>query len=78
MYSIYFNSSTPRNMEHFGNRKNEKLLKSPILYGKNEFLVEMCVCQLITEILSFFYFNKNFMANLSSQIAKKLSMTEHF
>ena len=64
------NSSTLGKMKHFGNRKNEKLLKSPILYGKNEFLVEMCVCQLITEILSFFYFNKNFMANLSSQIAK--------
>ena len=72
------NSSTPRNMEHFGNRKSEKLLKSPILYGKNEFPFEMCICQLITEILSFFYFNKNFMPNVSSQIAKKLSMTEHF
>ena len=36
-----------------------KICKILILYGENEFLVEMCKSQLITEILSFFYFNKN-------------------
>ena len=72
------NSSTLGKMKHFGNRKNEKLLKSPIFYGKNEFPVEMRLRQLITEINSIFYFTKNCIADLSSKIAKKLSMTQHF
>ena len=65
-------------MKHFGNRKSEKLLKSPILYEKNEFPVKMWICQLITEILSIFYFDKNFTTDLSAQIVKKLSMIQHF
>ena len=56
-----FHSRTPRDLKHFGNPKNEKLLKIPIFYWEYEFLVEMCVSLLITEILSFFNFNKNFM-----------------
>ena len=63
-----FNCSCPRYLRHFGNPKNENLLRSPKFYGENEFLVEMCISQLITEILSFFCFHKNFMANLSFQI----------
>merc|ERR1712061_568848 len=65
---LYFNSSCPRNLRHFGNPKNENLLRSPKFYGENEFTVEMCISQLITEILSFFCFHKNFMTNLSFQI----------
>ena len=42
-------------------KKSEKLLKIPIFYWEYEYLVEMCVSLLITEILSFFNFNKNFM-----------------
>ena len=34
-----------------------KICKILILYGENEFLVEMCKSQLITEILSFFCFH---------------------
>ena len=30
-------------MKHFGNLKNEKLLKSPIFYGENEYPVQICV-----------------------------------
>ena len=59
-------------------KKNENLLRSPKFYGKNEFPVEMCISQLITEILSFFCFHKNFMTNLSFQIAKKWSWVQHF
>ena len=47
-----FHSRTPRDLKHFGNPKNEKLLKSPTLYGENEFLIEMCKSQLITLTLS--------------------------
>ena len=47
---MLFNSITSRNLKHFRNPKNEKMLKSPIFYGKNEFLVEMCISQLITVI----------------------------
>ena len=72
------NSRTPRDLTHFGNPKNEKLLISPILYGENKFQVQMCISQLITEILSFFYFDKNFMTSVSFQIAKNLSLTQHF
>ena len=50
-------------------QKNEYLLRSPKFYGENELPVEMCKSQLITEILSFFCFHKNFMTNLSFQIA---------
>ena len=64
MISI-INSSCPRNLRHFGNPKNENWLRSPKLYGENEFPVEMCISQLITEILSFFCFQKNFMTDLS-------------
>ena len=52
-------------------QKNENLLRSPKFHGEYEFPVEMCKSQLITEILSFFCFHKNFMTNLSFQIAKK-------
>ena len=31
------NSSTSRNLKHFGNPKNENLLRSPKFYGENEF-----------------------------------------
>ena len=76
---MLFNNITSRNLKHFRNPKNEKMLKSPIFYGENEFLVEMCISQLITEILSFFCFHKNFMTNLSFQIVKKLSrVVQHF
>ena len=30
-------------MKHFGNPKNENLLRGPKFYGENEFLVEMCI-----------------------------------
>ena len=40
---MYFNSRTPRDMKHFGNPKNENLLRGPKFYGENEFLVEMCI-----------------------------------
>ena len=53
------NNSASRNLKHFGNPKNETLLRSPKSYGENEFLVEMCISQLI---------HKNFMTNLSFQI----------
>ena len=59
-------------------QKNENLLRSPKLYGENEFPVEMCISQLITEILSFFSFHKNFMTNLSFQIVIKPSRVQHF
>ena len=65
-------------MKHFGNPKNENLLRSPKFYGENEFPVEMCRSQLITEILSFFCFHKNFMTNLSFKIVKKLSRVQLF
>ena len=68
-----FNSSGSRNLKHFGTPKNENLLRSPKFYGENEFPVEICISQRITEILSFFSFHKNFMTNLSFQIAKKPS-----
>merc|ERR1712079_356538 len=58
--NMYINSSCPRNLRHFGNPKNENLLRSPKFYGENEFLVEMCISQLITEILSFFLFSQKF------------------
>ena len=70
--NFLFYSRTPRDLKHFGNPKNEKL-RSPKVYGENEFPVKMCISQLITEILSFFCLHKNFMTNLSFQIAKKLS-----
>ena len=41
-------------------QKNENLLRSPKFHGEYEFPVEMCKSQLITEILSFFCFHKNF------------------
>ena len=75
---ITINSSCSRNLKHFGNPKNENLLRSPKFYGENEFLVEMCISQLITEILSFFCFHKNFMTNLSFKIVKKLSRVQLF
>ena len=50
-----------------------KICKILILYGENEFLVEMCKSQLITEILSFFYFNKNFITNFFSKLQKNIS-----
>ena len=59
-------------------QKNENLLRSPKFYGENEFLVEMCISQLITELLSFFCFHKNFMTNLSFQIAIQPSRVQHF
>ena len=65
-----FNSRTPWDLRHFGNPKNENLLRSPKFYGENEFPVKMRMSQLITEILSFFCFHKNFMTNISFQIAK--------
>ena len=37
------NSRTPRDMKHFGNPKNENLLRGPKFYGENEFPVEMCI-----------------------------------
>ena len=40
---IDFNSRTPRDMKHFGNPKNENLLRGPKFYGENEFPVEMCI-----------------------------------
>ena len=75
---LLLNSRTPRDMKHFGNPKNENLLRGPKFYGENEFPVEMCISQLITEILSFFCFHKNFMTNLSFQIAKKPSRVQLF
>ena len=72
------NSRTPRDLKHFGNPKNEILLRSLKFYGENEFLVEMCRNQLITEKLSFVCFHKNFMTNISFQIAKKLSRVQLF
>ena len=59
-------------------QKNENLLRSPKFYGENEFPVEMCISQLITEILSFSCFHKNFMTNLSFKIAIQLSRVQHF
>ena len=38
-----FNSRTPRDMKHFGNPKNENLLRGPKFYGENEFPVEMWI-----------------------------------
>ena len=38
---LILNSSASRNLKHFGNPKNENLLRSPKFYGENEFLVEM-------------------------------------
>ena len=72
------NSRTPRDLKHFGNPKNENLLRSPKFYGETEFQVEMGRSQLITEILSFFCFHKNFMTNLSIKIVKKLSRVQLF
>ena len=72
------NSRTPRDLTHFGNPKNEKLLISPILYGENKFQVQMCISQLITEMLSFFCFHKNFMTIFSFKIAKKPSRVQYF
>ena len=59
-------------------QKNENLLRSPKFYGENEFPVEMCISQLITEILSFFCFHKNFMTNLSFQIVIQPRWVQHF
>ena len=59
-------------------QKNENLLRSPKFYGENEFPVEMCISQLITEILSFSCFHKNFMTNLSFKIAIQPSRVQHF
>ena len=42
-HGVIFNSNTLKNLEHFGNRKNENLLRGPKFYGENEFLVEMCI-----------------------------------
>ena len=72
------NSRTPWDLKHFGNPKNENLLRSPKFYEENEFLVEICRSQLITEILSFFCFHKNFMTNLSFKIVKELSRVQLF
>ena len=55
---MYLNSRTPRDLRHFGNPKNEKMLIIPIFMGGNEFPVEMYISQLITKILSFFNFKK--------------------
>ena len=75
---ILFNSRTPWDLKHFGNPKNENLLRSQKFYRENEFLVKICRSQLITEILSFFCFHKNFMTNLSLQIVIQLSRVQHF
>ena len=53
-YMGYFNSRTPRDMKHFGNPKNENLLRSPKFYRENEYLIEMCRSQLITEGSTYF------------------------
>ena len=47
-------------MKHFGNPKNENLLRSPKFYGETEFQVEMGRSQLITEITQFFLFSQKF------------------
>ena len=54
------NSGTLSELEHFGNPKYEKLLKSPIiLWGGKEYAVKMCRCQLIIEIhITFLYSRK--------------------
>ena len=78
MHIMYLNSRTPRDLRHFGNPKNEKMLIIPIFMGGNEFPVEMYISQLITKILSFFCFHKNFMTNLSFQIVIQPSRVQHF
>ena len=55
MHIMYLNSRTPRDLRHFGNPKNEKMLIIPIFMGGNEFPVEMYISQLITKILSFLF-----------------------
>ena len=39
----FLNSRTPRDLRHFGNPKNENLLRSPKFYGENEFQVKICI-----------------------------------
>ena len=74
---IPLNSSSLTDMIHFGNPKNEKLLKCPIFNGEHYEKIKICISQLIAEILSIFCFNKNFMADLSSKMPHQLSMTQH-
>ena len=75
---IAFHSAVPEIWNTLEIQKNENLLRSPKFYGENEFPVEMCISQLITEILSFSCFHKNFMTNLSFKIAIQLSWVQHF
>ena len=45
-YGVLFNSSTLRNLEHFGNRKNEKLISEQIFVGQVHnilFITNVCV-----------------------------------
>ena len=62
---------------HSGNRKIQNLLKCPIFNGEHHDMIEIWKSQLIAEILSILYFNKNFMTDLSSKIVQQLSMTQH-
>ena len=62
-------------MKHFGNPKNENLLRSLKFYGENEFPVKMCRSQLITEILSFFF--HNFERKIGHEIFVKTEKTEY-
>ena len=51
---FHFNSRTPRDLRHFGNPKNENLLRSLKSYGENEFPVKMCISHLKFHDQSFF------------------------
>ena len=62
---------------HSGNRKIQNLLKCPIFNGEHHDMIEIWKSQLIAEILSILYFNKNFMTDLSSKIVQQRSMTQH-
>ena len=72
-----FNSRSWTETIHSGNRKIQNLLKCPIFNAKHHDMIEICISQLIAEILSILYFNKNFMTDLSSKIVQQLSMTQH-
>ena len=72
-----FNSRSWTEAIHSGNRKIQNLLKCPIFNGEHHDMIEIWKSQLIAEILSILYFNKNFMTDLSSKIVQQLSMTQH-
>ena len=76
-FLIHLTEGSLREFEHFGNQKYEKLLKCPIFNGEHYEKIEICISQLIAEILSIFYFNRNFMADLSSKMPHQLNMTQH-